>query len=400
MRVLLANKFFHRNGGSETVLFQEREYLLNNNVNVIDFSMKDSRNEESAYTDHFIEEINYNTSTAKSKLKSAAAFIHSNEAVSKISHLADETQPDIAHLHNIYHQLTPSIIPALKKRGVKIVLTLHDTKLVCPGYLSLCNNSICDACNGQHFHKAFTQNCQNSRLKSLLMTLEAYFHRIKRSYNDVDQFIAPSQFLATKIMAGRPELGKVTVLRNGIDTNAIAPSHEDDGYILYFGRLSREKGVPTLIAAHQSIKNGPPLKIVGTGPLLEPLKADYRQIEFTGYKTGYELKELIAKAACVVVPSEWYENCSMVVLEAMAYGKPVIGSRIGGIPEQIEHGITGYLYTMGSITELAECMENVMYAAAKRKSMGAEARRKLEQEFSLEAHNTDLLKIYQQLLQS
>lgn len=398
MKVLLANKFFHRNGGSETVLFQERDFLLENGVEVVDFSMKDDRNLESPFAAHFVEPVDYEG--GGSRLKTAVRFIHSKEAVDKVTTLVRDTRPDIAHLHNIYHQLTPSIIPALKREGVKVVLTLHDTKLVCPRYLSLCRERICDRCQGRDFYHAALANCLDSRLKSLLLTLEAYFHKFRRSYEGVDKFIAPSRFLASKIMNGRPDLGNVDVLANGIDTSTITQSHQDHGYILYFGRLSKEKGVPTLIAAHQSMKNRPPLKIVGTGPLLEPLKAKHPEIEFTGYKTGYELKELISKSSCVVVPSEWYENCSMVVLESMAYGKPVVGSRVGGIPEQVEDDLTGCLFTMGDSEGLALKLDMLMGDSELRKNLGCAARQRLEEKFSLKAHNKGLMNIYDEVIQS
>ncbi|UZP67617.1 glycosyltransferase family 4 protein [Desulfovibrio mangrovi] len=397
MKVLLANKFFFLNGGSETVFFQEREYLRNQGHGVIDFSMKDPRNIASAYGSYFVKNFDFKKS---SSFKTALSFIHSVEAVSKISKLVEETRPDIAHLHNIYHQLTPSIIPALKSRGVKVILTLHDTKLVCPNYLSLCHESICDECKGKYYYKTILKDCQRSIMKSALLAIEAYFHRLMKSYEGVDCFIAPSYFLAEKIEAVRPELGQVRVLYNGIDTEAILPSEIDNGYILYLGRLSKEKGVPTLLKAYQKLKIKPQLKIVGTGPLLESLRENYSDVVFTGYKSGDELTRLIARSSCVVVPSEWYENCSMVVLEAMAYGKPVVGSKVGGIPEQVEDGVSGALFTMGDADELVLKLTMLMGDVELRRRLGRAARAKVEDKYSLAAHNQGLMDIYSKVLHS
>lgn len=400
MKVLFANKFFYQKGGSETVMFQERDFLLNSKIDVVDFAMLDARNVESPYSDFFVNGVDYESTDLKERLKTAFSFIHSKEAVAKIIKLVDAEKPDIAHLHNIYHQLTPSIIPALKKRGIKVVLTLHDTKLICPNYLSLCGEAICDECNGKQFYKAAIRNCQSSTIKSALLVLEAYYHKLMHSYEGVDRFIAPSRFLAEKIESGRPELGSVSVLHNGIDTEAIQPTWGDNGYILYLGRLSKEKGVPMLLKAHQSLKTKHPLKVVGTGPLLEPLSKRYPDVVFTGFKNGDELANLIADSSCVVVPSEWYENCSMVVLEAMAYGKPVIGSRIGGIPEQIKDGVTGCLFTMGDAEELASKLTMVMADRDLRIRMGRAARQRLEDKYSLDAHNEGLMRIYHEVLRA
>ena len=398
MNILYANKFFFLNGGSERVFFQEREFLQANGHAVVDFSMEDERNVFSEYSSYFIANVDFNTAKGLfAKLNSAANFIHSPVAVTNLQKLLQQEKPQIAHLHNIYHQLTPSIIPVLKKSGAKVVLTLHDFKLICPSYLALRGDEICLDCDGRRFWKPFTTNCQQSRFKGLLLSLEAIFHQIKKSYDQVDCFLAPSQFMAD-VIAKRIDREKIRVLKNGIDTDAFVPQYEDTGYGLYFGRLSKEKGVETLLNAYEKSSHNFPLKIVGTGPLEDDLKEDYAEAEFLGYKSGDELQQLIKNAAFVVVPSEWYENCSMVVLEAMAYGKPVIGSRIGGIPEQIEDGVTGLLFEMGNARELAEKMEYLIDNPEVRTEMGKAARAKLEREYSLQQHCESLVSMYEQLL--
>ncbi len=399
MKILLANKFFFLNGGSETVFFQERDFLLNQGHEVVDFSMADEKNLPSPYADFFVPNTSYNSGGGiAQKLQQAVSFIHSSVAIRKLEALLIQEKPHIAHLHNIYHQLTPSIIPLLKKHGVQVVLTLHDCKLVCPAYLALKNGEICNDCAGKRFWKPFTQNCQNSRMRGLLLSLEAMFHLWKGSYDGVDLFLAPSAFMADLISRRIPE-NKIMVLRNGIDVAAYRPSFSDQGYGLYFGRLSKEKGVETLLQAHKKIQCDFPLKVVGTGPLFDELRQQYPEVDFPGYQSGRKLYSTIAGAAFVVVPSEWYENCSMVVLEAMALGKPVIGSRIGGIPEQVEDGETGFLFPMKDSTALAAKMDKLADNAKLRKKMGAAGRKKLEEEYSLETHCQKLLNIYSRLLQ-
>lgn len=398
MKILLANKFFHLNGGSETVFFQEREFLLQQGHEVIDFSMDDERNLPSPYAEHFVPNTSYDAGGGPvRKIRQAVSFIHSPAAVQQLGALLEREKPQVAHLHNIYHQLTPSIIPLLKKHGVKVVLTLHDCKLVCPGYLALDNGKICTECGGERFWKAFTRNCQQSRMRGMLLCIEAMFHKWRKSYDKVDLFLAPSAFMA-ELIGRRIARHKIRVLHNGIDADAFQPVFSDQGYGLYFGRISREKGVKTLLAAHARLSNPMLLKVVGTGPLAAELGKKYPGVEFTGYRTGRELHDIIAHAAFVVVPSEWYENCSMAVLEAMAFGKPVIGSRIGGIPEQVEDGKTGFLFTMGNADELTQKMEILAQDEILRTRMGRVAREKLELEYSLAAHNRQLIEIYKELL--
>ncbi|GAB6268097.1 MAG: glycosyltransferase family 4 protein [Smithella sp.] len=400
MKILMANKFFYVNGGSETVFFQEREFLVNRGYHVIDFSMQDERNFDSVYAGLFVDNINYESTEGFSrKLKTAASFIHSSEAVRKLEKLLKQERPDVAHLHNIYHQLTPAIIPVLKKAGVKVVLTLHDYKLLCPSYSMVSSGEICNRCKGRNFYQASLNKCQEgSWFKSFLLSAEAYWHKWVRSYDFVDLFLAPSEFMAEIMTKYRIEPAKMVVLHNGIDSSKYVSSDVDKEFILYFGRVSEEKGVETLIRAYKRSGTKMPLKIVGTGPDKERLQRQYPDVEFLGYKSGGELNNFISSASFCVVPSQWYENCSMTVLEAMAFGKPVIGSRIGGIPEQIDDGKSGLLFQMGNVDELENKMKILINDTSLRSSMGKAARAILEDKYSLSMHCDQLMRIYDDLL--
>lgn len=381
------------------MMFQERDFLLEQGIQVMDFAMADSRNLPSPYAQYFVSTIDYRSETGRwDNLKQGVKFVHSGEAVKKIEQIICKERPDIAHLHNIYHQLTPSVIPVLKKYGIKIVLTLHDGKLICPTYLMLNRKgNICTECAGRYFWKPMTQKCKDSLTHRLLLMFEAYWHKWKRSYEAVDLFIAPSRFIADLISQRIPK-EKITVLHNGIDVTKFSPNYQDEGYALYFGRLSKEKGVETLLKAHKAVSDILPLKIVGTGPIERQLCSSYPKAEFMGYKQGKELIDIISKSAFVVVPSEGNENCSMVVLESMAMGKPIIGSRIGGIPEQISDGISGLLFEMGSVKELSQKMRFLSGDSQLRIELGRAARKKAETAYSLKIHCYNLLKIYEELI--
>ncbi len=368
-------------------------------VEIVDFSMQDDRNFPSPYSEYFVPNISYNNDrSAQTRFQHAISFAHSSIAVERLEKLLQQEQPSIAHLHNIYHQLTPSIIPVLKRHGIKVALTLHDYKLVCPSYLALNGEEICTACNGRFFWKPLTTNCQGSRIKGLLLAVEAFFHKWRKSYEAVDLFISPSRFLADLTSYRIPQ-NKIRILHNGIDVAEYLPNLNDQGYGLYFGRISREKGIETLLKAHAAMATSVPLKVVGTGPLLEELHSKYTGAEFLGYKSSDELNCIIKNAAFVVVPSKWYENCAMAILEAMVFGKPVIGSRIGGIPEQIQDNKTGFLFEMGNSEELAEKMKILACDPEMRTRMGHAARKKLEKEYSLASHCKGLMDICNELLQ-
>lgn len=372
--------------------------MLRNGIKVVDFSMQDYRNFNSPYAHYFVSNSNYTkTKSLWRQLQLAGKFIHSREAVFKITKLIDAEKPDIAHLHNIYHQLTPSIISILKKKGIKVVLTLHDGKLICPSYLMLDKGQICNACEGSSFWKPLSKNCFGSRRQELLLMVEAYWHKWVKSYEQVDLFLSPSRFLSD-LVKRRIHEEKIQVFPNGIDLKSYPLSLKDNGYTLYLGRLSREKGIETLLEAHSKLSNGMALRVVGTGPLESHLRQRYKKAQFLGYLSGIELQRILANAAFVVVPSEWYENFPMVVLEAMAMGKAVIGSRIGGIPEQIDDGKTGLLFEMGNVNELVEKMKLLSENSEMRRKLGILARKKIEKKYSLDVHCRQLMQVYKNLL--
>jgi len=400
MKVLLANKFFFVNGGSEVVFFQERDFLHRSGVQVVDFSMADARNLPSPFESLFVTNRTYKGETSLSRrLKTALDFVHCQEAVSKIGRLLDQEKPSIVHCHNIYHQLTPSIIGAAKRRGIPVVLTAHDYKAVCPTYLCLRNGEICSECIDFGFGRVLSNRCADGSMgKSALLYAEAVVQRLLGSYEMLDGLFAPSDFLGRLLTKKRFPSERVHVLRNGIDVENISPSASDGQYVLFFGRLSHEKGVKTLLQAYQGIASDLPLVIAGTGPLEQALKVEFPFASFLGHVTGNRLKDVIGGAAIVVVPSEWYENCPMSILEAMAYGRPVVASRIGGIPELVIHGETGFLFDPGDKGMLQEQLALLGRDVGMRRMFGAAARRRVEEHFSLKIHNDSLLKLYSQVL--
>jgi glycosyltransferase involved in cell wall biosynthesis len=218
------------------------------------------------------------------------------------------------------------------------------------------------------------------------------------SYESVDVVVAPSDFMRASVSPGRFPSDRVRVIHNGVDTNAIRSSSDDRSYALFVGRLSPEKGVETLLRAHADVSSEIKLKIAGTGPLERAIRGRFPKIELLGHLTGPALEAEFGGASVVVVPSDWYENCPMSILEAMAYGKPVIGSDLGGIPELIVHGKTGFLFPAGDYAQLGSRLLELMGHPEMRRQFGIAARLRAEAQFSLERHNNALLELYQHTL--
>ncbi|HIF9343392.1 TPA: glycosyltransferase family 4 protein [Photobacterium damselae] len=398
MKVLVVNKFFFLKGGAETVFFQEREMLKSFGVDVIDFSMQHEKNWDSSYADFFVENVDYHQEhSITSQLKTAFDFIHNSEACRKIKLLIQQEQPDIVHFHNIYHQLTPSVIKVAKSLGCKTVLTAHDTKMACPSYTMYREGHVCEDCLVHSPFSAFKNRCyENSVSKSFLLMLEAFYQQVAGNYQSLDAIISPSAFLANIIRRKYPK-ANIKVIVNGIDENVVYEDGRDLGYFLYLGRLSKEKGVETLAKAHQMLAGCVELKIVGDGPLYQELERNYPQLQLLGFKQGQELLDLIKGAKAIIVPSECYENCSMSVLEAMAYGKPVIGANIGGIPEQVRHNIEGILFEAGNPESLADAMLTLHNDSELVSNLGSHSRQRLVEKYSLTKHKEDLIALYHQL---
>ncbi len=397
LKVLFANKFFYLKGGAEAVMFDEIDLMKKHDVDVVEFSMCDPRNRPSEYASYFVSSKDYRSPSRVRRLRSALSFIHSREAVHNISNLLRDEKPDILHCHNIYHQLTPSIIKAAALVKVPVILTLHDFKVVCPAYNRLSNGEVCTKCSGGRYESVLAQRCAGGSFwSSGLLWAEARFHAAAGSYRRVDRFIAPSRFMRDAVV---PLLGedKVVYIPNGVDTSRIEASRQDRGFVLYLGRLSPEKGVETLLRAHAADSASWRLVIAGSGPLLERLRSQFPLAEFTGHLAGDDLEARLREASMIVLPSECHENNPLSILEAMAHAKPIVASRIGGIPELVRHGQVGFLFEPRNAQQLSSHIRTLLSDPDLRKRFGYEARKIAEREYSLERHGAAVLSLYQSL---
>lgn len=405
MRKLLSiNNYYYRRGGAEVVFLEQNRLFQQAGWEVIPFAMRHKDNMPSDWEEYFIKEIEFGGQySLLEKLVRVPKVIYSMESRKKIDSLLYKTKPDICHAHNIYHHISPSILSVVKRHSVPLIITLHDLKLACPAYKMLSNGEVCEKCKNGQLHKVITNRClKDSLALSVVVYLEAITNKLLRSYiNNVDKFVVPSQFYLNKLVEWGWDESKFAYIPNFVDTSELVPNSQNEAgnYFVYYGRLSEEKGLQTLIRAAANAKAE--LKIIGTGPdeqMLKNLVAELGSAtEFLGYLTGESLFSWIRKSRAVVLPSEWYENAPMSVLESYALGKPVIGANIGGIPEIIREGETGAIYNAGSVDDLQRVLEEYINMNQNAiAEMGRVARTWVENNFTIEMYRDRMLKLYSQ----
>lgn len=407
MKVLLCNKFYRPLGGPETVVLDTVRELKALGHTPIPFSMEHPDNLESEYSAYFVSNVDYNTKQSRGGrlIREAVNLLYSREAKRNIRRLIADTRPDIAHAHNIYHQLSPSILTALRGAGIPTVLTLHDSKLLCANMLFLTHGRICEKCRGRRFHHAVLNKCvKDSIASSLLCCVEETIHRWTAIYEkNVDLFLTPSRFLKDKLVQhGRLDADRIEVLPNYADTRTIVPSCGPGSFGLFIGRIEPLKGVMTLLKACSRIPDFE-IRLAGKGPLLEEGERFCREhgltkVKFVGFLGRDELTGMLRECGFVVLPSECYENCPMTVLEAHASGKPVVASRIGGIPELVSHESDGLLFEPGDADALGAAMRRLIEDPDAAVEMGRKGRAKVERSYSIDAYMKSLLAIYDRVL--
>jgi glycosyltransferase involved in cell wall biosynthesis len=366
--------------------------------------MNHDQNQGSDWSDEFVEEIEFGKPNGGvlDKARKSIKAVYSIEARSKIARIIDRIEPDLCHAHNIYHHISPSILGVIHGRGIPLVMTLHDLKIACPAYSMLSNGSVCERCrDGALFHVAKNRCMKGSAFLSTLVMVESYLHRFLGSYtNNVDRFIVPSRFYFNKLVEWGFDAARFDYVPNFVDTDEFEPNFVPGDRFVYFGRLSPEKGVVTLIRAASAAGVG--LDIVGTGPLtagLQELAARCAaDVRFHGFLSGQALRRAIMAARAVVVPSEWYENAPLSVLESFAMGKPVIAATIGGLPELVIEDETGWLFESGSIDALAARLRQVANLSDGRvRSAGEAAWQNVADEYSPRRYLDEIRDIYGRL---
>ena len=392
MKILLANKFYYRRGGDCIYMLNLEQLLKTHGHDVAVFAMDYPENIETEWKRYFPNEIKFTSGVGM--LETFMRMFGLGEVKRKFNSLLNDFKPDVVHLNNIHTQLSPVIARLAHKRRTKVIWTLHDYKLLCPRYDCLRNgNEVCEECFVDK-HKVLEYKCmKNSNLASMLAYKEGMKWSRKKLEGYTDVFICPSQFMYNKMAQGGFERKKMYTLCNFIDIERTKrDSYDKEDYYCFIGRLSFEKGIETLIEAARTLPYH--LKIIGGGPLADFLKekAKGANIEFTGYKEWPEIKEIVGKARFSVVPSEWYENNPLSVIEAQCLGTPVLGANIGGIPELIKEGINGMCFESRNIMDLKNKIEKMFILNVDYKQLAKSSQIR----YSSEKYYNELLELYQQ----
>lgn len=403
MKILMCHKFHFLSGGAERYLFDLREGLSKLGHTVIDFSTENTRNEYSVYSGYFVKGINFSKISLRKPLyniKATLNFIYSLKAKKNIARLIDDFKPDVAHIHNIYHHLSISILDILRNKKIPVIMTLHDYKLICPNYSLFSNNEICERCKKYNYYNAIIYKCvKKSRLASILACLEMYFCKMLKIYeNNIDVFIAPSRFIQNKLVDFGIDRKKIFYLPHAINLNLFEPNFEPGEYIVYFGNICYRKGTHLLLTVAKQFKHIP-LKVIGEGPykrVLQQQVSEYnlKNVELLGYKPVNELIDVVSKALLVVIPSLWYEVAGLTIYEAFALGKCVVASDIGGIPEIVKDGINGILFQPGDEQDLLEKIVYLLNNPHKIKELGRNGFKTINEHNNPASHYQTLVSIY------
>jgi glycosyltransferase involved in cell wall biosynthesis len=373
----MVNKFHYLKGGSETYHFAVGEGLEAAGNDVAWFAMEDPKNLPCQQSKYFVPASDYNGKISPlKKVREALTLAYSPEARKRFEALCEDFCPDVIHLNLVHRQITFSILdaPYVKRNRVPVVYTAHDYIPICPACTMLDGKgNVCDDCLEGDFSHCVRKRCvKGSVTKSWLAAHEAsYLHR-RGYYNRIGRIIAPSEFMREKLVQGNFAEEQVIHIQN-FATNEVLHRAQDakdrtnhaHPYALFFGRLSKEKGIDILVDSFEralpELPDGTRLVIAGDGPERDTVKARISDsINFVGFKRGEELRSLVTGASIACCPSICRENMPYSVVESLAAGTPVIGSNIGGIPEAVIEGKTGWLAKPGDVKSFTSAITRAM----------------------------------------
>lgn len=404
MRILQINKFFYRRGGAEVVFFDTIKGLRERGHEVSEFSMISSGNLLSDYSAYFASSV----PELAGKHDSASAWkifkrlFYSAEIEQKLKALILANEPQVAHLHGVYHQLSASTFTQLYEMKIPTVLTLHDFFPLSPSRNFLRGETLDESIYKNKFYNCIRYRCvDNKFLPSVAGTLEAYYYRLKKIWKKVDLYICPSRFIADKFVEYGFPAEKMRVVPNPLKPQAVIPPLGDK--VVYLGRIHYEKGIKILMEAAKELRDYK-IMVVGSGPQDNWVQEFARKnilsnIERVGWVGGESWENVIREAKVIVVPSLFYENCSMGILEALSYGRIVVAVDRGGNPELIKDGISGFLCRPEDSADLARVIKRAMDTSDEEAAViSANAVKTVEQNHRPEDYFAKLESIYKEVM--
>jgi glycosyltransferase involved in cell wall biosynthesis len=405
MRILYCNKYDYPFSGTEAYLFDLIHQMDQRGQETALFSMEHGRTPAFAGRSYRIPRIDFKDPDAGflKKVRMAAHALYSLSARRAMRRCLADFSPDLAHVRSIYHHLSPSILWELKRQGIPVLYHLNDFKILCPTYNFVANGRACELCSHGAFHHAVTKGCYTGpRSSALVLAAEAYLHKWLRTYDRcVDVFLAPSEFVRNKLIDSGFPAQRIEVLPHFQTLPGAEKLAADEGYLLYFGRLSPEKGVYELLRAMVRLPHVP-LVIAGDGPERPRLEAlakelNLHQVMFAGVVHGEKLEKLIGGCSFSLFPSHAYETLGKSILESYAWGRPVIASDLGSRRELVQHGLTGLLYPDGDREQLAHSIGFLFDRPDLVEKMGAAARGRVKTNHDPDQHMEKLLDLYSRM---
>ena len=400
MKILMVNKFLYPRGGSESYMLYLAEHLKKIGHEVEFFGMYDENNTVGNSSELYTQNMDFHS---KGLIRFLYPFkiIYSFEARKKIMQVIDDFKPDIVHMNNINFQLTPSIIYGIKKKGIPLAWTVHDYQMICPNHLlyNFDKNTPCEKCvKGSHMHCIKNKCIHNSLVKSILGVIEAKLYSLLKTYKKVDLLVCPSNFLENKLLSAKKYYeGKTKTIHNFINKEKFATTDQkEDSYIVFVGRLSKEKGIENIAGAAALLPQYNFI-VAGSGPDEDMLKG-IQNVTLAGFLTGDELTKLMGNAKVLLLPSVCYENCPLSILEAHSMGVPVVTMNSGGMAELVKNGVTGTLVNEptpeGIALKLKETIENEDYY----NTLKENCKNEKDNILSVETYCDILIKEYEKLI--
>ena len=405
----MANWTWYPSGGDWTYIESICKLYENKGHHIIPFSVKNNKNFPTPYDRYFLDEVDYKQYYQKkqiiSGINTALKSIYSLEAKRKVKQLLNENRVDVAQLNSITNYHTPSIIPVLRKAKIPIIWRILDYRLICPNSTLFVNGKVCQECINNSFYNCIINKCKKkSLLASSLLAIENYAYSILPIYKQIDLFLFQSEFTRDMFVKFGYDIKKTHIIENPYDGSGIQPQYNGSNYILYFGRIEKEKGIYTLLDAMKSLPDIH-LKVVGNGTeylncIDYTSKNSISNVTFLGPKWNAELEPIIKDCEFVIVPSEWHEPSPYVVLQSFSYGKPVIASKMGGLNDLIQDRINGLFFKPGDANDLSEKIKSLFSNKVLIKEMGVIAKQILDSKYSPERYYADTMNVFTSLINS
>lgn len=385
MKIVIVHNTYQQPGGEDVAVAAESNLLERRGHTVIRYSRS---NDEMAMM------------SAPRRLLMVKDMIHSEKSKREMLDLIRDERPDLVHVHNTFMMVSPSVFEACREAGIPVVQTLHNYRLLCPGW-SLCREGkVCEECIESGLWRGVWHGCyRDSRLMTAAVALMLQVHRMRGTWShDVGGYVALTNFARDKFIEGGLPASRIGVKPNFLESDPGKRS-SSGGFALFVGRLSAEKGAEVVLRAWQKLKGTIPLVIMGDGPLREPLESEaaarnLSNITFAGWRSRGEILSAMKSASLLITPSLWYEGFPMTVVEAFACGIPVICSRLGGLREIVEDGSTGLHFNPGDAEDLAGKLDLLWTQPSQLAAMGRAAREEYKRNYTAERNYELMMQIY------